>query len=99
MLSELSDSGDLNVPLVIFLTVLNIPLYWILYRTLFTDVDELADAIKFWITPEIFSAFRGEYWDDIWAEFKLLLLVVGCAGLVLVEYGGLEGYFAGGGGM
>ena len=91
-----SDSAGFNVPLAILLAVVNIPLYWILYRTLFTDVDELADAIKFWITPEIFSAFRGEYWDDIWAEFKLLLLALVCAALVIVEYGGLQGYLAGG---
>jgi len=92
-----SDSAGLNVPLALVLVLVNVPLYWILYRALFTDVDELADAIKFWVTPEIFSAFRGEYWDDIWAEFKLLLLVLGCAALVIVEYGGLQSYVAGGG--
>lgn len=90
-----SDTAGLNVPLAILLAVLNIPLYWILYRTLFTDLDELVDAIKFWITPEIFSAFRGEYWDDIWAEFKLLLLVLGCVAFVILEYGGLQGFLAG----
>jgi hypothetical protein len=81
MFTDLSDTTGFNVPLAILLALANTPLYWVLYRALFTDLDELAEAIKFWITPEIFSAFRGEYWDDIWAEFKLLLLVVGCAGL------------------
>lgn len=52
MLSELSDSAGLNVPLAIILAVFNIPLYWVLYRAFFTDVDELVDAIKFWITPQ-----------------------------------------------
>lgn len=94
-----SDSTGVNVSLVILLAVVNIPLYWCLYRALFTDVDELADAIKFWITPEIFSAFRGEYVDDIWAELKLFLLVGGCIALVIVEYGALQVYLANSGGM
>ena len=94
-----SYSTGVNVPLVILLAVANIPLYWLFYRALFTDVDELADAIKFWITPEIFSAFRGEYVDDIWAELKLLLLVGGCVALVVVEYAGLQVCLASGGGV
>lgn len=94
-----SDSTGVNVPLIILLAVVNIPLYWLFYRALFADVDELADAIRFWITPEIFSAFRGEYVDDIWAELKLFFLVGGCVALVIGEYVGLQGYFAGGGGI
>jgi hypothetical protein len=95
----LSDYAGVNVPLVILLAVVNIPIYWLLFRTLFDDVDELFDAIKFWITPEIFSAMRGEYLNDIWAELKLILLVGGCVALVVVEYAGLQSYLANGGGV
>lgn len=91
---ELADFGGFNVPLAILLAVISIPLYWLLYRFLFEDVDELADAIKFWITPEIFSAFRGEYLDDIWAELKLGILVFGSVGVVVFEYVGLASYLA-----
>lgn len=93
----LPEIDGFNVPLAIVLFFANIPLYWLLYRALFDDVDEFADAVKFWITPDIFSAFRGEYFDDWWAELKLGLLIGGCIALVIFEYVGLEGYFAGGG--
>jgi len=47
----------------------------VMYRFLFRDKDELIECIKFWLTPDIISMFRGEYWDDHWAEFKLLIWV------------------------
>lgn len=97
MLSELNDAAGINVLLAILVVVANVPLYWLMYRILFDDVDELADAIKFWFTPEIISAFRGEHVDDIWAELKLGALVVCSVGLVVLEYIGIQSYLVGGG--
>lgn len=91
------DSAGFNVPLAVLLAAVNLPVYWLLYRILFEDLDELAGAIKFWITPEIFSALRGENVDDIWAELKLGALAFGCVGMVVLEYVGLETYLASGG--
>jgi len=34
---------------------------------------DFIDCIKFWFTPDIVSMFRGQYWEDNWAELKLLL--------------------------
>lgn len=90
-----SDATGINLPLVLCLAVINIPFFWILYWALFSDVDELVDAIKFWITPDLISAIRGEYASDIWAELKLFLLVGGCVALVGLEYVLIQGYLAG----
>ena len=45
----------------------------IMYRVLFSGKDDFFNCIKFWFTPDVVSMFRGEYWEDHWAEFKLLI--------------------------
>lgn len=47
----------------------------LLYYIFFRDWDEFIKCLYFWIMPDIISAFRGEYWDDRWAEAKLLLWI------------------------
>ena len=42
------------------------------YKLFFRDMHELFDSIKFWLTPDIISLFRGEYLEDTWAEWKLI---------------------------
>lgn len=44
-----------------------------LYVLMFEDKDEFAECVKLCFTPEIISALRGKYWEDIWAETKILL--------------------------
>ena len=45
----------------------------VLYVLLFEDWDEFLECVKFCFTPEIISALRGKYWEDVWAETKILL--------------------------
>lgn len=45
----------------------------VLFKYFFKDRDDFIECVKFWLTPDIISAFRGEYFDDYWAEFKLLI--------------------------
>ena len=54
---------------------------WLLFPVLFGDKDEFMTCLKFWVTPDIISLFRGEYWADHWAEFKLFIWL-GCAAAI-----------------
>ena len=45
----------------------------VLYVLLFEDWDEFVECVEFYCTPDIISALRGRYWDDVWAENKILL--------------------------
>ena len=45
----------------------------VLYVLLFEDWGEFLECVKFCFTPEIISALRGKYWEDVWAETKILL--------------------------
>ncbi len=47
-------------------------LVWILFfRLFFSDRDEFLEAIRFWLTPDWFSRWSSEFWDNFWAELKL----------------------------
>jgi len=76
------------------LIVANGPLYWVLYRLLFADLEELWDAVCFLVTPDLLSAIRGAFWDDVWAELKLGALVGVSAGAVYLEYDWIYGALA-----
>lgn len=68
------------------IAIINIPLYLYIGKMFFDDWDGFIDDVKFWFTPEIISAFRGEYWNDVFAEFKLFVYFLCCGLIVFAEY-------------
>ena len=62
----------------------------LLYMLLFEDWDDFLECVKFWLIPDIISMFRGKYWEDAWAELKLLLwlgISIGVGALVYHNFG------------
>jgi hypothetical protein len=57
-----------------------------LFSVLFKTKDDFIDCIKFWITPDIVSMFRGQYFDDHWAEFKLWIWIGGTGAISYGTY-------------
>ena len=84
---------EINITLAIVLAVVNIPLYLILGKFFFDGWSGFWDAVKFWLTPDLFSAFKGEYWDDWWAELKLGFFIVACGAAVVAEYIFIQKHF------
>ena len=37
----------------------------LLYFVMFKDWDEFVECVEFYCTPDIISALRGRYWDDV----------------------------------
>ena len=61
-----------------------------LYMLLFKDWDDFLESVKFWLMPDIISMFRGKYWEDAWAELKLLVwlgISIGVGALVYPNFG------------
>ncbi len=52
----------------------------LLFKPFFGDREEFIRCVKFWLTPNIVSLFRGEYAEDWTAETKLGLWL-GAGGL------------------
>ena len=68
------------------LLIFNIPLYYAVGKLLFEDWESFFEAIGYWIRPDFFSALAGEFWDDWWAELKLLAFLAICGFVVYLEY-------------
>ena len=77
---------------LIILAVLNLPLYFFWGKFIFDDWSGFLDALKFWLTPDSWSFFRGEALDDWFAEMKLFIWVAGSVAAVLGEYYLLQKY-------
>ena len=86
--------SEWNFLLLAILAVVNAPAYWMLYKLLFTNVDELVEAIRFYFTPDVISWVRGEYHEDLWAELKLAVLVFVSGACVFGEYVALSSLVA-----
>lgn len=72
------------------LAVLNIPLYLGLGFLIFGSWPDFRDCLRFWLTPDWLSFFRGEYWADRWSELKIFLFAVLC---LLALYGEFRFFF------
>ncbi len=71
--------------IILALVILNIPLYIGLGWVMFHDWSGFREALKYWLTPDIISLFRGKALEDAWQELKLLIFFVVCALCVLGE--------------
>jgi len=70
----------------LILIAANIPLYLVVGKVFFGSWAEFFDTLRFWLTPDIVSAWRGDYWADNWAELKLFVFMALCAGAVYSEH-------------
>lgn len=43
----------------------------LLFKPFFGDISGFWECVRFWLTPDIFSLFRGEWGEDWLAEMKL----------------------------
>ena len=70
----------------IILALVNIPVYFLIGKVMFKTWEGFLDAIGYLFTLRFISAARGEFWDDWWAELKLIIFVLLCIGVVYAEY-------------
>ena len=71
---------------IVLLVLLNIPFYLFLGKHFFGDWAGFREAIRFLFTPNILSALKGKFHDDLWAEMKLGVFFVICALSFLCPY-------------
>lgn len=55
-------------------------------KSYFGDWSGFWECVRFWLTPDIISLFRGEYGKDKWAEIKLFIFLFLCAATVRGEF-------------
>jgi hypothetical protein len=68
------------------LIVLNWPVYILIGRIAFKDTADLKESLWYLLMPDIVSLIRGKWWDDQWAQGKLILTFLVCGLIVSAEY-------------
>ncbi len=61
----------MNVSSVLFLAVLNIPIYFALGRVFFGSWRGFYKALGFFVQPDFVSALRGQHVEDQWSSLVL----------------------------
>jgi hypothetical protein len=74
--------GFFDHPKVLILVgILSIPIYASLAKMFWGDkFQSLGDTIKFLLTPDLYSLFRGRFWDDWYATTKFNFFLFLCFG-------------------
>ena len=62
------------------LSVLGLPFILVMGKLFFGSWGGFFDSIRYLLMPDIVSMLRGEWGEDTWASFKLLLFIALCAG-------------------
>ncbi len=63
--------------MAVFLAVLcGLGLLVLLFKPVFGNRGEFLRCLKYYLTPDIISLFRGKYGEDTWAELKLFVWFV-----------------------
>jgi len=62
----------------------------LLFKPFFGDAEGFMDCVRFWLTPDVFSLFRGEWIEDRWSEMKLGLWLLCGVGTGFAVYAGLS---------
>lgn len=61
----------------------------LLFKPFFGDLPGFWECVRYWLTPDIFSLFRGEWGEDWLAEMKLGFWLFCGAGAGFAVYTGL----------
>jgi len=79
--------------IILGLALVNIPLYIGIGWVFFDDWRGFWEAIRYWLTPDIVSMFRGEWGEDTWQEMKLFVFILVCVLCVVGEYQLISRFF------
>ena len=85
MAENLGIDPDKLVIVGVFLLA-NIPVYWLVGSLFWDSLGDFFESLRFYVTPEMISAIRGEWHEDIWSELKLIFFIAICAIMVIGEY-------------
>ncbi len=87
-------SDNTRILQIVFLIIINIPIFLLIGRIFFSNWEGFFKAIWFWAKPDLMSMFDGSYWEDNWNELLLFLFVFVCGILVYGEYYVIVNYIA-----
>lgn len=76
----------------VVLIAVNTPVYGLIGWLIFDDFAGFFEALRYWITPDAWSWLKGELFEDLWAEMKMLVFLVACVAIVAGEHYALKAW-------
>ena len=72
--------AEMSLPdwLWVVLIILHIPISFFIGKLFWKSWNDFFYSLRFWFTPEVISIFRGEWEEDWFETFKLLLWGLFC---------------------
>jgi hypothetical protein len=65
----------------------------VLFQFFFDSFGDFLECVRYWLTPDIVSLFRGEWAEDQWASMKLFVDCAVSIGSGLLTCFGLHKHF------
>ena len=77
----------MTIFLGIILIIINyLTVYKYLFNIFFIDKKDFDESLRYTLTPDFISFFRGEYWKDRMGEMKLGIFIISCLIVTVIEY-------------
>lgn len=73
------------IPWLIVIAILNLPLSILWGKMFFGGWAEFFECLRYSLTPDLVSMFRGDWSEDMMATWKLQFFWLWCIGLTLVQ--------------
>ena len=61
-----------------------------LFRVMFEDASEFWECVRYAFTPDLFSLFRGRFFEDMAKSFKLSLFLFATGGAGVLTFSGVN---------
>ena len=74
------------------LSLINLPIYFLIGKVFFKNIEGFLTSLRFLITPDLLSAIRGEFLDDWWESLRFLIFILVCVILLFSEKAFIEKY-------
>lgn len=71
----------------LILFVCGLPFMLMLGKLLFSSWHGFWEALRFTLTPDLVSIFRGEWLEDQWTSLKLIIFLLLCAAALVLAHG------------
>ncbi|MTI47947.1 hypothetical protein [Sporosalibacterium faouarense] len=76
----------MNVAIIGILLIINIPIYKFIFKGFFYDIEDFKESLGYIFTPDLFSLFRGKYWQDRMSEMKAGGFIFLCIVITVLEF-------------
>jgi len=77
---------NLEIIVLALLIVVNVPVYFIVFKLIYGDVERFVDSIQYAVRPNFLAYFSDDYYVILMPQAQLSVFFIGCAAIVGAEF-------------